>query len=354
MSQANDKDSPIGAFRGAKRKIVRLSQEELVSASYLNNGQRLPLVLRPNVDNLNLAEWAGDNRAYIEKELMTHGAVLFRGFNLKSVPDFERFIKAVSGEALEYNERSSPRSQVSGQIYTSTDYPADKCIFLHNEQSYNLAFPMKISFYCAKAPEKEGATPIADTRRVFGRIADEIKARFMERKYMYVRNFGDGFGLSWQEAFQTKRRSEVQEYCHKNQIEYEWKSENRLRTKQVREVAIKHPKTGEWVWFNHLTFFHISTLGLEIQKEMVSAIAEEDLPNNTYYGDGGRIEKEVMESLREAYQNEKVRFDWEEGDVLMLDNMLVAHGREAYTGERRVVVGMAELWGWNTEVASAE
>jgi alpha-ketoglutarate-dependent taurine dioxygenase len=346
MTQINGKDSPLSAFKEVKRKAVRLSQEELVTTSYLNQGQSLPLVMRPHTNNLDLPEWAKNNRAYIEKELERRGALLFRGFNLRSVPEFERFVGAVSGEALEYNERTSPRSQISGRIYTSTDYPPDKTIFLHNEQSYNLVFPMKIFFFCAKASEEGGATPIADTRGVLRRITDEIRERFMERKYMYVRNFGDGFGLSWQETFQTALRSEAQEYCHRNQIECEWKSEKRLRTKQVREVAARHPKTGEWVWFNHLTFFHVSTLDRKIREEVMGVFAEEDLPNNTYYGDGQRIEEEVVRHLREAYEKEKVRFDWEEGDVLMLDNMLVAHGRESYTGERRVAVGMAEAWSW--------
>jgi alpha-ketoglutarate-dependent taurine dioxygenase len=341
-----DNYSPLSTFKGRNRKTVKLSQEDLVTTGYLDQERQFPLVMRPGTSNIDLPRWSADNRAYLETMLGKYGAILFRGFNLRSAPEFEQLVRAASGEVLEYNERSSPRSQISGRIYTSTDYPPDKQIFLHNEQSYNLVFPMKIFFFCDRAPERDGATPIADTRRVFGRIADEIRERFGERKYMYVRNFGDGFGLSWQEAFQTTRRSEVQQYCRSNRIEYEWKTGDRLRTKQVREVAAKHPTTGEWAWFNHLTFFHISTLDRSIREEMLKAFAEEDLPNNTYYGDGCRIEEEVMEHLREAYEKERVRFDWEEGDVLMLDNMLVAHGREPYTGERRVAVAMAEPKAW--------
>jgi alpha-ketoglutarate-dependent taurine dioxygenase len=346
MTQMNSKDSPLDAFKRANRKIVRLSPEKLVTTDYLNHGQQLPLVIQPRTDNIDLTEWARNNRTYIETELTGHGAILFRGFNLRSVPEFERFIGSVSGEILEYNERSSPRSQLSGHIYTSTDYPPDKHIFLHNEQSYNLVFPMKIFFYCAQSPQSGGSTPIADTRKIFRRVTDEIRERLIRRKYMYVRNFGDGFGLSWQVAFQTTRRSEVEQYCHNNKIECEWKSGNRLRTRQVREVATKHPKTGEWVWFNHLTFFHVSTLDRKVQEEVMRAFAEDDLPNNTYYGDGCRIEEEVMEQLREAYESEKVRFDWETGDILMLDNMLSSHGRESYTGARSVAVGMADAYGW--------
>ena len=334
-------------FKAAKRKVVRVSGEELVAASYLRPERPFPLVMRPTLNGVDLPVWVETNHASIENALSKHGAILFRGFNVRSSPEFERVITAVSEEALEYHERSSPRSQICGRIYTSTDYPPDKRIFLHNEQSYNLTFPMKISFYCAKAPETAGATPIADTRNIYRRIADQIRERFIAGKYLYVRNFGDRFGLSWQEAFQSGRRIEVEEYCRRNRIEYEWKSGNRLRTKQLRDVAAKHPKTGEWVWFNHLTFFHISTLDREIQEELRTAFAEEDLPNNTYYGSGGRIEEEVMEHLREAYRQECERFDWAEGDILMLDNLLVAHGREPYTGDRRIAVGMSEAWGWD-------
>jgi alpha-ketoglutarate-dependent taurine dioxygenase len=344
----DDKDLPLNAFRSVKRKVVRLSPENLITTGYLNSGREFPLVMRPNIDNIDLSQWAGNHRAYIGEILGKHGAILFRGFKMESATEFERFIRSVSEEALEYNERSSPRSHISGRIYTSTDYPADKRIFLHNEQSYNLVFPMKILFFCIRASETGGATPIADTRRVFVRIPGEIRERFMKRKYMYVRTFGDGFGLSWQEAFQTGERSEVERYCRRNQIEYEWKSENRLRTKQVREVATRHPRTGEWVWFNHMTFFHFSTLDLQIQEEMMRVFTEDDLPNHTYYGDGSRIEEEVMARLREAYEQEEVRFDWEEGDVLLLDNMLTSHGREAYTGERSVAVGMAEARRWDS------
>jgi len=183
MSRVNDTDQQLNAFRSAKRKAVRLSENELVITSHLNEGRQLPLVIQPHADNLNLPEWAEIHRADIEGALERYGALLFRGFNLKSAPEFERFVRAVSGEVLAYNERSSPRTQISGRIYTSTDYPPDQGIFLHNEQSYNLVFPMKIFFFCAQAPERGGATPIADTRRVFARIPSEIREAFMERKY---------------------------------------------------------------------------------------------------------------------------------------------------------------------------
>jgi Taurine catabolism dioxygenase TauD, TfdA family len=165
-------------------------------------------------------------------------------------------------------------------------------------------------------------------------------------RYMYVRNFGDGFGLSWPEVFGTTSRAEVEAYCRANGIEAEWKGGGRLRTRQVRRAAARHPQTGEWVWFNHATFFHVSTLDEDIRLRLLDEFGEAELPNNTTYGDGSPIEPEVLEELRAAYLRHQVAFPWRAGDVLMLDNMLVAHGREPFEGARRVVAGMADPCQW--------
>lgn len=328
------------------RKPVRLSQGDLVRKAPLTELGR-PLMIEPAVDDLDLISWAQSQRQEIEADLGEHGGILFRGFGLTSVAAFEAFIAAISGGALEYTERSSPRSQVSGRIYTSTDHPADQMIFLHNEQSYNLVVPGKILFFCMQAAERGGNTPIADCRRVLARLDTALKQRFVERKYCYVRNFGEAFGLSWQEAFQTDSRAAVEEYCRANEIAWEWKESERLRTSQVRPAVARHPRTGELTWCNHITFFHVTTLDAPVREALLSGFREEDLPNNTYYGDGSPIESSVLDELRAAYRAETIEFDWRQGDLLLLDNMLTAHGRSPFAGPRQVVVGMAEPRRWS-------
>jgi alpha-ketoglutarate-dependent taurine dioxygenase len=305
------------------------------------------LVIEPNIADLNPISYASSSRAFLEDQLLIHGAILFRGFALQSLDDFQQFIAAATSGALPYTERSSPRSQVEGNIYTSTDYPPDQPIFLHNEQSYNLFFPRKIMFFCAVPAERGGATPIADCRRIYERVPIAIREKFERLGYMYVRNFGDGFGLPWQEAFQTEDRGAVDRYCAENRIEAEWRDGGRLRTRQVRPAVARHPVNGQWTWFNHLTFFHVSTLTPKVRDAVLAELKEEELPNNTYYGDGSAIEPETLETLRGLYHEETVSFPWQRGDLLMLDNMLSAHAREPFEGARKVVVGMADLTRWD-------
>jgi alpha-ketoglutarate-dependent taurine dioxygenase len=344
-----EKPPPFGqsGFKPPARKTVKVSQEALVTTSLLEGGAPFPLVIQPNAEHVNLLTWAQTNQEFIDSHLLRYGGLLFRSFGLDSEAHLEQFILGTSTGALEYTERSSPRSQVRGNIYTSTDHPASQSIFLHNEQSYNRTFPLKIFFFCMLPAQQGGETPLCDTRKVFQRIDPAVRACFIAKNYMYVRNFGDGFGLSWQAAFQTTDKAAVATYCRKNDIMFEWKGDNRLRTRQVRRAVAQHPRTGEFVWFNHITFFHVALLEPKLRDKLLSEFKEEDLPNNTYYGDGSPIESEILDQLRQIYQHETIAFPWQQGDLLMLDNMLAAHGRAPFVGPRNVVVGMADPYSWD-------
>jgi len=332
-------------LRTARRKAVNLGGLSLIKAEPLFPERALPLVVEPAVSGLDPVAWAVRNREFIETSLREHGGILFRRFNIKTAEHFAQFMEAAAGELLAYNERSSPRTQVADHVYTSTDYPAAHSIFVHNENSYQRTWPMKIFFFCETPAERGGETPIADCRRVYARLAPRIRERFIAKNWMYVRNFGDGFGLPWRTVFQTDDRGVVEDHCRKNGIEAKWKDDDRLRLRAVRRAVHKHAHTGEEVWFNHATFFHISTMEPSVREALLAEIAEDDLPTNSFYGDGSPIEPEVLEHLRQRYREETVIFPWQRGDTLLLDNMLAAHGRAPFIGTRKILVGMAQPFG---------
>jgi len=335
------KIAPPGPMRGARRRVAA-TQESLVETEPLRAEGPLPLVVRPAVKGVDLIAWAEAERPFIEEKVLAHGALLFRGFGIDDVDTFERFTAAASGSLIEYKERSSPRSDVGDKVYTSTDYPAEQEIFPHNEHSYSRVFPLKIFLGCLIPAETGGATPLVDCRQLYRRIDPEVRRRFEEKGYMYVRNFGDGFGLPWQTVFQTEDRDVVEAYCVKAGIQCEWKDDSHLRTRQVRPAVARHPKSGEELWFNHLTFFHVSTLAPSIRQSLLAEYAEEDLPNHTYYGDGTPIEPQVIAHLQQTYVDLMIRFEWQKGDVVLVDNMLTAHARDSFSGPRKVVFALAE------------
>ena len=325
-----------------QRQPTSISQDQLIEIERPAERSALPVVIHPVIEGIDLVAWAGNNLSLIEKNLSSHGAILFRNFQVKDTVYFEQVIKAVSGDLLEYTYRSTPRSRVGGNIYTSTEYPADQFIQLHNENSYASSWPMKIWFCCEQPAERGGETPLADSRRVFQRLDPQLKKHFIRKKVMYVRNHGGALDLSWQTVFQTTDRAAVEAYCRHVNLDYQWQEGDRLRTKQICQAVAVHPHTGEDVWFNQAHLFHPSSLQAEVNEYLQANYSSEDLPRNAHYGDGSPIEESALAEIRAVYQQEAAIFGWQKKDVLLLDNMLMAHGRTPFSGPRRVLAGLSE------------
>ena len=337
MDQSDSIES-VSRPGATKRKRIALSQEQLVREGFLSDAGTLRL-LEPAVEGLNLVDWVAANSQHIEQELLRYGAILFRDFNVSTVDEFEQFMKLLTGELLDYSYRSTPRTQVSGKIYTSTEYPAHQTIPLHNEMSYTRQWPMILGFFCMETADEGGETPIADSRKVYRRIDSSIRDRFTRKKVCYVRNYDDALDLAWQNVFQTGDREDVEQFCLKAGIAFQWKNDKWLSTSEVCQAVAEHPETGEIVWFNQAHLFHVSSLEPEIRDSLLNSSGGAP-PRNAFYGDGSLIDEADLEEIRAAYQTETILFHWHKRDILLLDNMLMAHGRKPYRGARKIVVGM--------------
>ncbi len=302
--------------------------------------------LSPSQDPL---AWLARERPRIEGWLSTNGGVLLRGLaeRFDEAAGLVPLFTALLGPLLDYRDRATPRTELAPGVYTATDYPPDHSIFLHNENAFAARWPMRIGFYCAEPAEAGGETPIADVRRVLARLTPRVRRTFEGRGVLYVRNFTEGpFGLRWQTAFGTDDVSTLEAFCAAAEIETEWPAPGHLRTRQVRPALAIHPGTGEAVWFNHAAALHISTLPERRRRALLKLFEEADLPVNTYYADGAPIEPETLEAIRRAYREETATRSWHRGDLLILDNMLVAHGRNPYRGKRAVYAAMGQPMTW--------
>lgn len=322
--------------------IAKNVQGSSLAVGPLSDENALPLLVEPVINNNDWLSSESDIKQIVETQLEQFGGVLFRGFDNTNEAGFRAFARSFGHELLNYDYASTPRTEVDGGVYTSTEYPAHQIIPLHNEQAYTLQWPMKIWFCCITPSAEGGQTPIADSRQVYQKIDADVRQRFEQKKLMYVRNYGNGLDLPWEKAFSTDNRDEVEAFCKKNSIDFEWKDDGELRTKQVCHATAQHPRTKEFVWFNQAHLFHVSNLDPQLKETLVSIVGEQNLPRNVYHGDGSPIDESDLSHIRSVLDDCQIQFPWQKGDILMLDNMLSAHGRCSFSGERKVIVAMAE------------
>jgi amino acid adenylation domain-containing protein len=335
-------ESKLKRFKSIQPKAVNLAQRTLVERRYLESDQPLPLVLQPVVEDVDLSAWAHDNRTKVEQELFAHGAILFRGFGLKGPEDFEQVAQALC-PALFSEYGDLPREKAGRHLYGSTPYPADKTILFHNESSHLHRWPLKQSFFCVQAAQEGGETPIVDCRKMCERLRPELREKFERQALMYVRNFTPGFDVRWQDFFHTEDKAAVEETCRQHGVEWDWTPDGGLRTRQTCPAIVKHPRTGDRVFFNQIQLHHISYLEPAVRNSLVDVLGIDRVPRNVYFGDGSPIDDETAVEIGELYERTSVRFPWKNGDLLMLDNMLVAHARSPFVGPRKIVVAMGEM-----------
>ena len=317
-----------------------------MTTSFINDEEHVPLLVQPDSANMSsrdaLMQWLTDRRDWIEAQLLQYGGVLLRGFRLGSADDFEQVCRLVDPRLLNYAGGDSPREAVTAKVYTSTEYPAHLEIPLHNEMSYRQKWPRKLFFFCEQPAQQGGETSIADGRKILQAIDPVVVKRFAEKQVAYIQNLHDGwgFGKSWQETFETEDRGGVEEHCRDNDIEFRW-TEKGLWTRSICPAVIDHPVTGETVWFNQADLWHVSSRGEAYQEKMLNVLGADALPSNATYGDGATISNEDLNEVRRACRACEVVNPWQQGDLLMLDNVLAMHGRKPFTGSRRVLVAMA-------------
>ena len=329
-------------LRITRRSAVDLTRLNPVTTRVLAGGGTRCLVVEPAQGDVDLVSWAVANREFLETSLLDTGAILFRGFVGIDVAEFERFTTVLCPELFtEYGDL--PRAALGGRIYTSTPYPPDQWILFHNESSHMDRWPRKQFFHCVQPAARGGETPIADCRRVYERLDPAVREAFASRGVSYVRNFIPGVDVSWQEFFRTEDRAEVVEACRAAGLTVEWRSDGGLRTKKLCPAVARHPRTGEMLFFNQIQAHHISCLDPEVQESLRVLFAEDSLPRNVYFGDGTPIDAAVMKEIVAIYHEVSLTFAWQQGDVILLDNMLMSHSRAPFSGERRIVVAMGDM-----------
>lgn len=312
------------------------------------HGESFPLIYSFDADAVEcdavewaaVEQWIKQHRDELNDQAATHGAILFRGLPLSTADDFHRFVTAFNLPNFAYKESLSNavRTNLTDRVFTANEAPADVEIFLHHEMAQTPIYPSKLFFFCERAPEQGGATPICRSDALY-ELLREHRAAFAEAcatkglQYSNVMPAANdamsGQGRSWQSTFGAGTKDEAEQRMKSLGYSWQWLDDDCLRATTPTLPAVRDLGNGRRSFFNQLI---AAFRGWKDSRN--------DPAKSITYGDGSPLNPDDVMSA--ATLGEQVTFDlhWQPGDVALVDNYVAMHGRRPFVGSRRVLASL--------------
>ena len=302
------------------------------------------IIVSPEKNSGNIEKIYEEKEFWLEK-LALNGAILFRGFNMDSVAAVERFANHFMASVFKENTEHTPLEN-SDFVQQPVGYSNDSFLLWHNENTFNLRWPAKAVFACKIPAQSGGETPIVDSRIVYLNIDPAIREEFERKGVRYVRRYGaeDGIGLGWKTIFKTSDKNEIERICEQDKLIFHWFPNGDLVTFADRPAVYTVEETGEKCWINQAQHWHFSCLSESTQAAIKKIYSSQDeYPRNCFFGDGTEIPNSYIDHVLDVYKQHQQVFPWQKGDIMLVDNKLKAHARNAYKGERKIMVCFGEM-----------
>jgi hypothetical protein len=336
--------------------LLELTRDGCVRADVRPGG--VPLVVRPrdpklSQDQEKFFSWFAENKVLFDDVAAVHGAIMFRGFPLRDTPDFQRAVEHYPVGSQAYIGGSVYRGQLAERVFEATQARKEYPLIPHQEMAYLPRSPRMIAFFCKKAAWAGGETFLCDFRQMEHRLPRRLWDKVKACGVRYERNFRSPDSTvsplrallhkDWPAAFGSSDPKRAEEACRSVGLEPVWEQDGSLTTVYTASGFANHPITEQTVWFNHIgpQSYYRGALGADRWR----ALVEDNppgmrRPNNTLYGDGSELDEEDLAGVFLAFDALAQTYRWEDGDLLLIDNILTAHGRNPYEGERDVQVSL--------------
>lgn len=323
-----------------------------------------PLFIEPRTPSVRTLDgfiaWARENLAAIEAQLVEHGGLVFRGFDVQGASDFSRFVRLFEPFATGYVGGANVRRELAEEVYEASQYAAPLKLPLHQEMAYAQGYPGRVVFFCRKPAEKGGETIICDMRRVTRDLPRPLREKLAAHGVSNVRNFTaprtDGREeratehpdqKSWKTGFFTEERSEVEAICAERGMKPIWHEDGSLTVIVEFDAFTPHPVTAERIYRSniHLDLYsdrELAKLPREVREPIQEMFANQAIKSGIYLGDGTELSEDEVDIFNALFDRHEVSWAWQPGDIMLLDNLLTAHGRNPYEGTRDIQVGLLD------------
>ncbi len=287
-----------------------------------------------------LAAFLGANKGAVDAALADAGSLLFRGFDVPDPHAFDAAIEGFGEAGFTYEDSLSNavRTNVTSRVFTANEAPPTTEIFLHHEMAQTPLYPSKLFFYCEIAAEEGGATPLCRSDWVLDRLSEEAPqfvARIEEQGVRYTNvmpgddDAGSGQGRSWRSTLSAADKSEAEARLQHLGYSWQWRENGTLQATTPVLDAVRVLRDGRRTFFNQL-----------IAAFRGWADSRNDPNRAITFGDGTPITTEEMAPAIAIADELTYDLAWQPGDVALVDNFLVMHGRRPFSGKRRVLASL--------------
>ncbi|MEM1262901.1 MAG: TauD/TfdA family dioxygenase [Pseudomonadota bacterium] len=283
--------------------------------------------------------WLDQHRRDVLDQAATHGAVLFRGIPVGSDQAFDRIVRAFAVKNFTYKESLSNAVRINRteRVFTANEAPPDASIYLHHEMAQTPIYPGRLFFYCEKAAEELGATPLCRSDKLYLALQQETPGFLADCERHGVRysnempaedDAGSAQGRSWRSTLSVDSRAAAEEKLKTMGYDWEWLESGSLLATTPVLPAVRRLPDGRPVFFNQLIAAHRGW------KNPASALS---------FGDGSPLPNVDMETVCELAESLTFDLAWETDDIAVIDNHVVMHGRRPFRGTRRVLVSLGAV-----------
>ncbi len=287
-----------------------------------------------------LAAFLKTNKAAVDAGLEDAGALVFRGFDVPDAHAFDAAVEAYGEPGFTYEDSLSNavRTNVTPRVFTANEAPPSTEIFLHHEMAQTPIYPAKLFFYCEIARMTGGATPLCRSDRVMERLsaeAPDFVARLEAEGVRYTNvmpaddDAGSGQGRSWRSTLSVKSREEAERRLRNLGYTWQWREDGSLRVTTAALPAVRDVGGGRKTFFNQL---------IAAFKGWSDSRNSPD--RSITFGGGEAITAKDMAPAIKAAEELTALCEWQPGDVALVDNFTVMHGRRPYEGKRRVLASL--------------
>lgn len=282
----------------------------------------------------------GTSKTVVSDLINAHGFVVFRGYKIKSDSDFHRFIESFGLDNFKYADSFSNavRHNRTERVFTANEAPPNVEIFLHHEMAQTLTFPGALFFFCEKAAESGGATPVCRSDLTLKTLETEspdfvAKLRKVGVKYRNSMpseaNLESGQGRSWKDTLTVGNEQEAEDKLSSLGYRFNWLDDGGLSVQTPALAAVDHFGRGKDVFFNQLV---AAAAGWTMA-------ADDKAPRLCFGDDSPMRQEDLADAINAAYRH-TVDLNWQTGDVALLDNLKVMHGRRPFEGRRSVLASL--------------